>query len=110
MRQYRIDELRLADYEKIKSHMDDSFGPSALDGLYWVPVEQGLLDEIQIAHTGCQPFYFAVELQEDCISFELLIRTKERIRCDCIQYATWEQRESIIRFADRMFDALQITT
>ncbi|MBW1897259.1 MAG: hypothetical protein JRI47_09390 [Deltaproteobacteria bacterium] len=110
MRQYRIDELRVADYEKIKSHMDDSFGPSALGGLYWVPVEDNLLDEIQIAHADCQPFYFAVELQEDCISFELLIRTKERIRCDCIQYANLEQRESIIRFADHLFETLKIVT
>jgi len=64
MRQYRIDELRPGEYEKIKSYMDDRFGPSAVDGLYWVPLEDGLLDDVQRTHTDCRPFYFAVELDQ----------------------------------------------
>lgn len=110
MRQYRIDELRLGDYEKIKSFMDDRFGPSSVDGLYWVPVEVSLLDDVQRTHSDCQPFYFAVELGQDFVSFELLIRTKSRIRCDCIHYANWEQTTSIIGFADKMFESLGIMT
>jgi hypothetical protein len=110
MRQYRIDELRPGDHEKIKSYMDKSFGPSALNNLYWVPLEVPLLDEVQRAHKDCQPFFFAVELQPESVTFELLIRTKNRVRCDCIHYATWEQRESIIRFADQLFETLGIAT
>jgi len=49
-----------------------------------------------------------VELKPTAISFELLIRTRNRIRCDCIHYANAEQRERIIRFADAMFETLKI--
>jgi hypothetical protein len=108
MKQYRIDELRYEDYEKLKAHLDERFGSSRVENLYWVPVEEHLLDEIQAAHTNCQPFYFAVELNTMAISFELLIRTRNRVRCDCIHYANTEQRESIIRFADTMFETLKI--
>jgi hypothetical protein len=68
------------------------------------------MDGVQAAHTECQPFYFAVVLRQSVISFELLIRTRKRVRCDCIQYANKAQRESIIRFADSIFDELKILT
>ena len=40
--------------------------------------------------------------------FLLLIRSKQVLRCSCIEYATPDQREHIIRFADRMLEDLGI--
>lgn len=108
MKQYRIDELRPEDYEKLKSYLDERYGPSQMECLYWIPVEDRLLDEVQAAHKDCQPFYFSVELRSTAISFELLVRTRNRVRCDCIHYANVPQRESIIRFADSIFETLKI--
>ncbi len=108
MRQYRIDELRPKDYENLKAHLDEHYRPSRMEQLYWVPLQENLLNEVQAAHTKCQPFCFAVELKQNSITFEFLIRTKNRIRCDCISYATPAQRESIIYFADNLFGTLKI--
>ncbi len=108
MKQYRIDELRPEDCEKLRNHMDEHYGPPQVEGLYWVPLEEHLLDEVQKAHEDCQPFCFAVELKPQEISFELLIRTRNRVRCDCIHYANAEQRENIIWFAEYMFETLKI--
>jgi hypothetical protein len=108
MRQYRIDELRFSDYEKIKEHLDAQYGNSQVDGIYWVPLEDDFIDEVQTAHAACQPFYFAVELSPQAISFELLIRTRKRMRCDCIRYANSQQRDHIFRFADRLFEKLKL--
>jgi hypothetical protein len=110
MKQYRIDELRPKDYESLKTYLDEDFGPSQMEGIYWIPVHDDLLDEVQSAHTDCQPMYFAVELKQEAISFELLIRTRNRVRCDCIHYANALQRQSIISFADTMFETLKILT
>ncbi|NVM57994.1 MAG: hypothetical protein HWN51_07740 [Desulfobacterales bacterium] len=110
MKQYRIDELRPQDYEKLKMHLDERFGSSQMEGLYWVPLDDDLLDEVQAAHTDCHPLYFGVELKQTAISFELLIRTRSRVRCDCIRYANAAQRESIVRLADAMFETLKILT
>jgi len=108
MKQYRIDELRPEDYGKLKAYLDEHYGPSQMEGLYWLPLDDDLLDDVQAAHTDCQPFYFALELRPTAISFELLIRTRKRVRCDCIRYANAAQRESIVQLADAMFESLKI--
>jgi hypothetical protein len=110
MKHYHIDELRPEDYEKIKGYLDERFGSSHMEGVYWVPLDPDLLDEVQAGHADCQPFYFAVVLEETVISFELLIRTRNRVRCDCIHYANEAQRDSIIVFADSIFERLKILT
>ena len=110
MKQYRIDELRPNDYEKIKGYLDERFGSSQMEGVYWVPLDSDLLDRVQGAHVDCQPYYFAVVLEPTGIAFELLIRTRNRIRCDCIRYANADQRDSIIQFADSIFETLKILT
>jgi len=110
MKQYRIDELRPMDYEKIKAYLDERFGSSHMEGVYWVPLDADLLDQVQSAHVDCQPFCFGVVLEPTVISFELLIRTRNRVRCDCIHYANEAQRDSIVGFADSIFETLKILT
>jgi hypothetical protein len=110
MKQYRIDELRPEDCEKIKGYLDEHFGPSHMEGVYWVPLDPDMLDAVQTVHINCQPFYFAVVLEPTVISFELLIRTRNRIRCDCIRYVNKRQRDYIIGFADSIFEKLKILT
>ncbi len=108
MKQYVIDELRIGDHEKIKSYLDENFGTSGVDGIYWLPVENRILTEIQAAHTDCSPFYFALSLEPNLLACELLVRTRNRIRCDCMSYATEEQRNWLIRFIDDIFEKLEI--
>ena len=110
MRQYVIDELRSQDYEKIRTHLDAVFGHSDLGGIYWVPLDPELLTQIQEAHTECQPFYFIIDLKPDRLSGEFLIRTKNRIRCDCIGYAIDRQRDWVLKSIDALFAKLKIKT
>ncbi|MDH3575138.1 MAG: hypothetical protein OET57_19390 [Desulfobacteraceae bacterium] len=108
MKQYVIDELRPKDYELVKAHLEENFSTSDVGGIYWIQLDQSILSKIQAEHTDCQPFYFAVDLESNHITFELLIRTKNRIRCDCMRYATEKQRNWLIRLADSIFDTLEI--
>jgi len=110
MKQYVIDEIRLQDYGKIKAYLDDTLGESGIDGMYWLPVDESLLSEVQKAHTDCAPFFMALELGEDRLSGELLIRTRKRVRCDCIHYADDQQRDWLIRTVDAIFEKLEIVT
>ena len=55
MKQYVIDELRAVDYESLKIYMQEHYGPAAVEGIYWIPLENGLLTNIQKAHRDdCQ--------------------------------------------------------
>lgn len=108
MKQYVIDELRPADFNKIKKFLDETHESSELGRLYWFRLDNAILSPVQTEHSECHPFYFAVELEPDRISFELLVRTKDRVRCDCMAYATEEQRNWLIRSVDAALARLNI--
>ena len=109
MKQYVVDQLRYVDYESIKGYLDHRFGPASMGGVYWVPVDPGLLSPTQSRHVECRPFFAAVELQTDRLSMELLVRTQNHIRCECIAYATDDQRNWLIRLVDDMLAQLEIS-
>jgi hypothetical protein len=110
MKQYVIDELRPDDYTKLKDYLEKQFGPSTVNGIYWIPLDPDLFSDVQVEHAECQPFFFAIDLEPNLMSCELLIRTRNKIRCNCIHYATEKQRNWIIRFSDAIFEKLMIKT
>jgi hypothetical protein len=110
MKQYVIDEIRPLDHQKVKQYLDATYGPAEMGGIYWVPIAAEVLTDIQLAHNDCQPFYFAIDLAEERFALELLVRTKKRIRCACIGYASRDQRIWIIEVVDAIFERLDITT
>ena len=81
-----------------------------MDGIYWIPLEDDLLTDTQKAHQACRPHYVAVDLDENAFALELLVRTKSRMRCDCIRYATEAQRNWLIALIDDIFNQLAIMT
>jgi hypothetical protein len=110
MKQYVIDELRPADYDKLNAYLNDTYGPACLGGIYWVPLDPGRLTDVQKQHAECQPFYVAIELDRNHLACELLVRTKNRVRCGCIEYATGNQRTYLIEMIDHIFNHLEIKT
>lgn len=110
MKQYVIDEIRAADHEKIKAYLDAEFGPAKMGGIYWIPMATEMLSELQRSHKACQPFFFALDLEPDRLSCEFLIRTREHIRCDCINYATDSQRNWLVSVVDAVFEKMEIHT
>jgi hypothetical protein len=110
MKQYVIDELRPSDQHKVKTYLDETYGPCELGSIYWIPLAPECYSDVQREHVTCQPFYFAIELHPQAIVCELLVRTRERIRCGCIAYADPRQRAWIIELVDALFEDLQINT
>lgn len=108
MKQYVIDELRYTDYEKIKDYFDKNFKSAGVDGIYWIMLDKNILAGLQCEHIECQPFYFAVELTTKQATFELLLRSKNKMRCSCVNYATEFQRNWLINIVDAMLAKLEI--
>jgi len=105
MKQYVIDELRPEDFDKVKAWLDDNLEQSQLGALYWLPLDDSLLNDVQRDHTDCAPFVFALELGPDRLSCELLVRTRKRVTCPCIGYATDRQFLWLVRHMDAVFEA-----
>jgi hypothetical protein len=108
MKQYVIDQLRESDYEKILEFLQKSAEPSELGDIFWVHLPEELYSATQKEHLKCQPFSFAINLSLKQVDFELLIRSRQIMRCNCIRYADKTQMDYIIAFADRMLDELGI--
>lgn len=109
MKQYLIDGLSPYDYEKLKRYCDETFGPPSLGSIYWVAIAPEILNEEQRAHVDCQPHYFVLELEQQHLSCELLVRIKNSIKCDCMGYADKKQREWFMDRVDGILDGLDIT-
>ena len=108
MRQYLIDELRAEDNEKLKEYFEKNFKTSAMEGIYWIPLDDHILDITQKEHHDCKPFFFAVELSSNALGCELLIRSQQTIRCDCLAFANKAQRDWLIETIDSIFEKLGI--
>lgn len=108
MKQYLVDELRPADHDQLKAYLDTRYAVSGFERLYWIPLPFELLEEEQAVHLECQPHYLALELLPDRLACELLVRSQQRIRCNCIQYASERQRNWLIQVVDGFFELLGI--
>jgi len=107
MKQYVIDQLRPSDHQKLKTYMNEHLESGSLPGIYQLTLPPEIRNEIQAAHLQCQP-YVAIELEPDRMSCELLIRSSIKMRCDCMGYATKDQRNWLIDRIDTMLNELEI--
>ena len=97
MKQYVVDELRPNDHDMLKKYLCENLDFAGLDGVYWKPIDNALLT-----------FYFALTLTPDSLACELLVRTRNRMRCDCMGYATPAQRNWIVAWSDNVLRDLGI--
>ena len=108
MRQFVIDELSLLERDNLESYLKRTLAPGPLAGIFWIALPADLLAEAQRGTAKCGPFYFAVEIEDARICFELLVRSQTNLHCTCIAYATESQRQFVLDFIDRMLVEEQI--
>ncbi len=104
MRQYLIDDLTREERANIESFLKRTLQPAAIEGLFWLPVPPDLWSAAQQGHDSCGPFHFAVELAEDSLRFEFLVRSETNLHCSCIAYATPAQRQFVLNYIDRLLE------
>lgn len=108
MRSYVIDELLEEHTEKFNRYLDSKGLTGALDGLYWLEMPESLLTELQKEHKDCGPHAVALEVNENSVHMELLVRGRNSMHCNCIAYCTQEQRSHMMNMLDTMLKELDI--
>ncbi len=104
MQNFTVDKLSPEEISRLESVLQQRAKPSPLGGLFWIEIPEEILAPIQKEHTHtCGPHYFAVEIGEDFISFEFLVRNFQRVRCDCISPATPAQKVFLLERAKEIF-------
>ena len=108
MKQYVIDQIGSEDQARLKVLLESELGPPAVGGIYWLPLDESVLTDVQATHEDCQPFCVAIDLEADRLICELLVRTCGRMHCDCMGYATARQRAWLIEKVDGILQRLHI--
>lgn len=112
MRCYLIEDFYPEQLQKITAALSDKGLAGSLDGIFYLPVPETLLTEMQREHAEeCGPHIFVLEAMEDegTLKLELLMRAQNKLRCECVMYATPAQREYIISFLDDFIRHLDIS-
>lgn len=104
MRQIVIDELSPMERDNIDSYLKRSIKQGPMIGLYWLVLPEEHFSEKQQNHDDCSPFHFGVEVEQQRVRFELLVRSESNLHCTCIAHANKEQRQFVLDFIDKMVE------
>ncbi len=103
MRSYVIDELDLATVRYMGEYLKKRGYASSVENLFWLPVERELLRPVQQEHEAeCGPYQMALELLDEGIRLELLVRAAGKIRCECVCYLASEAERTMMNRLDQI--------
>jgi hypothetical protein len=109
MRYYTIDELTRTDTSSLSKRLDDMGLRSDIEGLYWLPCPQALLAAVQQEHAAsCGAHVMALEVLPDTLNLELLVRARNKMRCECVQYASPALAQHMITYLDALLEELGV--
>lgn len=117
MRSYLIEDLFEADIKKIVEALNEMGLQGPLEGIYYLPLPDDVLQPEQKDHLEeCGPYFMALEviegpsdMSESQVKLELLVRGRKKMRCSCICYATPPQRKHMIDYLDQFIEELEIS-
>ncbi len=103
MHSYVIDELTIDQTNNITKRLNSMNLQSGVEGVYWLPIPEKFHTDIQQEHASkCGPYVMALEVDEDCICLELLVRAKNILHCNCVNYAQSELEQHMMRYVDSL--------
>ena len=111
MRSYCLDEFVPGELERLAERLDGMKLSAGMETLYWLPVPQKLLTPLQKKHEcECGPYVMALEVLDEALRLELLVRARNRLRCDCVAYADQRIVHHMIRYLHGLLEDLEITS
>ncbi len=108
MRLYCIEDLYPEHVQRLAAALKERGLAGSMEGLYWLPAPKELLGPEQLEHPDCGPHCLALELEEDRLRLELLVRSRVILRCSCVSYATPQLRAHMMDWLDQLLRELDI--
>lgn len=113
MRNYVIEDIYDENIDKIEDGLKELGFMGPIEGMFYIPLPEGLLQQEQKDHLGeCGPYMLALEVIRDIagnsLKMELLVRARNKIRCSCVCYCTPEQRAHMMDYLDTFIKDLDI--
>ncbi|MFW5498704.1 MULTISPECIES: hypothetical protein [unclassified Maridesulfovibrio] len=102
MRNYLLEDIYEEDLAKTVDALKEVGFSGPIDDIFYLPIPEELLQDVQKEHIGeCGPYFMALEVMENSMKIELLVRASNKIRCECVAYATPEQRNHMLDYMDK---------
>lgn len=109
MRSYFLDELYPEHLALLAQALAEKGMSGSLDGLFFLPVPEELLDAEQVEHMAeCGPYALALEVGDEWARLEFLVRARGKLRCSCVRYANAGQRAYAMDWLDTLLRGLDI--
>ncbi len=109
MRSYHITDLTPEDVRRITERLRAMELEAGLEGLYWLPVPSALLSDVQQKHApDCGPYVMGLEVEDDSLRLEFLVRARGMLRCECVHYASSKLETHMMRYLDDLLSQLGI--
>ncbi|GFM35551.1 hypothetical protein [Desulfovibrio psychrotolerans] len=108
MKLYVIEDLTPENIRTVRDHLNSMELGGTMPDLFWLPLPKAMLNQTQSEHAECAPHCMALEIDGHMLRLELLVRARNRLRCDCVCYASPELREHMIQYLDDMLAQLGI--
>ena len=108
MRLYLLEDLTSENVKAITARLNELELVGSMEGIYWLPCPSNLLSDTQREHEECAPHCMAVEIDGSTLRMELLVRARNKLRCDCVHYASPELRAHMIDYIDQLLVDLNI--
>ena len=109
MRIYTIDQLTENDVRLLTERLKSLNLQAGIEGIYWLPVPESMLAPVQKEHLqSCGPYCLALEVDEQALHLELLVRGMGRVTCQCLGFASEQLRDHMIAFVEDTLQELWI--
>ena len=105
MRVYMVEDITLQEREGVIRELEAMELGAGLEGIYWLPVPREMLSLVQAEHTqSCGPHVMALEVEDDALRLELLVRARNRLRCECVHYASTVLCAHMMNYVDALLE------
>jgi hypothetical protein len=110
MRSYYIDDFVPGELERFAERLDGMELSAGMEYLYWLPVPEDMLTACQKRHVcECGPYVLALEILDEALRLELLVRARNKLRCECVAYADQRLVSHMIGYMHGLLDELKIS-
>lgn len=110
MKQYVIDDLRAPEMERLFAWCSANLAKSCFNDVFWLNLDESVLNATQKAHNECRPFYVSVFLDYDAgrLVVDLVARTARSMHCECAGFLEPAQLVWLDNFVSAVFNSLNI--
>ena len=83
-----FDQISLQALENVENKLTSLGLASSIPGIFWLPISNEFLTETQKEHAkDCGPYMLAVEITDNSLILETLVRASNRLHCNCMEPA-----------------------